>query len=130
MDSTIVEPSAHLAIYWSIVTALFAFAFLYAWLIAVMVRTILANTIAWLLMGFTAYMAGNVIIRSPIDILAAHDIVVIQRALLLVIALDAVVMVIQLGKHYNGYAPNNTPLIEQIRSLRDALQGKEITDEA
>ena len=121
--------NSNLALYWSVVTALFAFAFMYSWFVAILVRSALANTFVWFFLGLTFYTGANAFIRSGQTMFDPRDIVVAQRALLIIIALDAVIMVIQLGKLYNGAVTERLPLRKQARMIADAVLSKPEGDE-
>lgn len=114
----------NLYLFWVLITALFVFAMVYTWFIAIIVRKELAGTLTWMLAGLVFITGVNAFIRSEQSLVTVESLVIVQRGIWLMTALTACSMAVQLGIQYNGKVSERIPLKRQWRMLRSGILQK------
>ena len=121
-----------LYLFWLLVTALFIFAMVYSWFIAIIVRKALPGELAWVFMGL-AFIAGScAFIRSGQQVIDPRTVMAVSRAMFLMVAVSSCVAVVMLGIQYNGAVSSRLPLRQQWEMLTRAFspQREGVNDES
>ncbi len=111
-----------LYVFWLSVTALFVFAMVYSWFIAVIVRKALPGELAWVFLGLAFITGSNAFIRAGEQVVDPRTVVLISRAMYLMVAVSSCVAAVMLGKGYNGAVSSRLPLRQQMELLKQAFQ--------
>ncbi len=119
-----------LYLFWSLIAALFIFAMVYSWFIAVIVRKMLPGELAWVFMGLAFIAGSNAFIRSGQQVIDPHSVMLVSRAMFFMVAVSSCVSVVVLGIQYNGAVSSRLPLRQQVETLMRAFlpQGKGVND--
>ena len=107
----------NLYLFWVVITALFVFAMVYSWFIAVIVRSACAGTLTWLLAGIVFITGSNAAIRAGQSLVINEALVIVQRSVWLMTALTACALVVQVGRFYNGALSSRLSLRQQVKTL-------------
>ena len=110
-----------LYLFWVLITALFVFAMVYSWFIAVIVRKELAGSLTWMMAGLVFITGINALIRSGQTLITVEALVIFQRSVWLMTALTACALVVQVGRSYNGALSSRLSLRQQVKTLLRAL---------
>ncbi len=119
-----------LYLFWALVTALFIFATVYSWFIAIIVRKALPGELAWVFIGLAFIAGSNAFIRSGQQVIDPHVMIAVSRAMFLMVAVSSCVAVVMLGIQYNGAVTSRLPLRQEFGVLIRAFRsGQEVSDE-
>ena len=108
--------------FWLLVTALFTFAAVYAWIVYRLVREPLPGELVWLFLGMAFVFGCNAFIRSGQVWVDPEHVVVLSRAASFVSGINAVVAVVLLAQSYNGRVAGKISLWRQARKLWQDLR--------